>query len=387
MSDKFDTQSFEKQTPKEKSPQKSNRQGAQSNRKKALRNQKLFLRTFLYAMFVLVASLICSLFLLSVGNDALALVKPGGEYEVTIEQGSSSSEIANALKEANIIDYPWAFRLFSLITGQSSGFQYGTYTLNSDMDYLELTANLQRVAVEKETVTIMFPEGRELREIAATLEENGVCSVEDFMDVVENEVFDYDFLQDVPDRENQLEGYLFPDTYEFYTNEDPVVVIKKFLNNFNVKFADEFYTRAEELDMTIDEVVTLASIIEREAAGNTDRELVSSVFHNRLDSNSYPLLQSCATVQYVLQERKSVLSIEDTKIESPYNTYLYAGLPIGPIASPGLKSIEAALYPEESNYLFFVVGGDGEHIFSSTYEQHINAAANSNSSYGTGTVS
>ena len=129
--------------------------------------------------------------------------------------------------------------------------------------------------------------------------------------------------------------------------------------------------RAEEMGMTMDEVITLASVIEREAQGDYDRKLVSSVFHNRLKSTDYPYLQSCATVQYVLKERKAVLSVADTKIDSPYNTYINKGLPIGPIASPGEKSIEAALYPEESEYLFFVLGSDGKHHFSKTYSEHM----------------
>ena len=137
------------------------------------------------------------------------------------------------------------------------------------------------------------------------------------------------------------------------------------------KVYEKYKGRAKEMNMTMDEAVTLASIIEREALGDEDRKLVSSVFHNRMDSSNYPYLQSCATVQYVLKERKPVLSVEDTKIDSPYNTYINKGLPIGPIASPGEKSIEAALYPEETDYLFFVLGSDNKHHFSKTYEEHM----------------
>ena len=138
--------------------------------------------------------------------------------------------------------------------------------------------------------------------------------------------------------------------------------------------------------MTIDEVITLASIIEREAAGDEDRGKVSSVFHNRLDSKELPYLQSCATVQYILQERKSVLSIADTKIDSPYNTYLYKGLPPGPIAAPGLASIKAALYPEDTDYYYFVVNADGKHLFAKTLKEHEANIKKANSSQGTGTV-
>ena len=128
--------------------------------------------------------------------------------------------------------------------------------------------------------------------------------------------------------------------------------------------------------MTTNEVITLASIIEREAARDSERALVSSVFHNRLKSSEYPYLQSCATVQYLLSERKEVLSDKDIEIDSPYNTYKYKGLPPGPIASPGRKSIEAALYPAQTNYYFFVSNGDGTQTFSETYEEHMNSGVN-----------
>ena len=121
----------------------------------------------------------------------------------------------------------------------------------------------------------------------------------------------------------------------------------------------------------MDELVTLASIIEREA-GSADKKTVSSVFHNRILSSEYPYLQSCATVQYVLKERKPVLSTADTQIDSPYNTYINPGLPVGPIASPGEASIAAALFPEDTDYYFFVLGSDGEHHFATTYEEHLN---------------
>ena len=255
------------------------------------------------------------------------------------------------------------------------------------MDYLELVTNLQKTASFRATVTVMIPEGAELREIIATLDEKNVCSAEELWDAVENHPFDYDFLQNLPERENRLEGYLFPDTYEFFEQSDAVTVLTKFLDNFEVKFSQELRDRAEEIGMSIDEVVTLASIIEREAASDEDRATVSSVFHNRLNSTQYPLLQSCATVQYVLQERKSVLTYDDIKIDSPYNTYLYEGLPIGPIASPGLASIKAALYPETTDYYFFVVSADGTHIFSKTLAEHNAAVKQANSSRGTGAVS
>ena len=361
--------------------------GTEKARRAKKRRQQLFNRTFLYAMMVIVASLLLAVYALHVANDALALMKPSSDLSVKIEKGSTVGRIARELKDAGLIEYRWAFVLFAKVTGNADSFQYGTYVLNTDMDYLELVTNLQKTASFRATVTVMIPEGAELREIIATLDEKNVCTAEELWDAVENHPFDYDFLQNLPERENRLEGYLFPDTYEFFEQSDAVTVLTKFLDNFEVKFSQELRDRAQEIGMSIDEVVTLASIIEREAASDEDRATVSSVFHNRLNSTQYPLLQSCATVQYVLQERKSVLTYDDIKIDSPYNTYLYEGLPIGPIASPGLASIRAALYPETTDYYFFVVTADGTHIFSKTLAEHNAAVKQANSSRGTGAVS
>ncbi len=361
--------------------------GTEKARRAKKRRQQLFNRTFLYAMMVIVASLLLAVYALHVANDALALMKPSSDLSVKIEKGSTVGRIARELKDAGLIEYRWAFVLFAKVTGNADSFQYGTYVLNTDMDYLELVTNLQKTASFRATVTVMIPEGAELREIIATLDEKNVCTAEELWDAVENHPFDYDFLQNLPERENRLEGYLFPDTYEFFEQSDAVTVLTKFLDNFEVKFSQELRDRAQEIGMSIDEVVTLASVIEREAASDEDRATVSSVFHNRLNSTQYPLLQSCATVQYVLQERKPVLTYDDIKIDSPYNTYLYEGLPIGPIASPGLASIRAALYPETTDYYFFVVTADGTHIFSKTLAEHNAAVKQANSSRGTGAVS
>ncbi len=361
--------------------------GTEKARRAKKRRQQLFNRTFLYAMMVIVASLLLAVYALHVANDALALMKPSSDLSVKIEKGSTVGRIARELKDAGLIEYRWAFVLFAKVTGNADSFQYGTYVLNTDMDYLELVTNLQKTASFRATVTVMIPEGAELREIIATLDEKNVCTAEELWDAVENHPFDYDFLQNLPERENRLEGYLFPDTYEFFEQSDAVTVLTKFLDNFEVKFSQELRDRAQEIGMSIDEVVTLASVIEREAASDEDRATVSSVFHNRLNSTQYPLLQSCATVQYVLQERKPVLTYDDIKIDSPYNTYLYEGLPIGPIASPGLASIKAALYPETTDYYFFVVTADGTHIFSKTLAEHNAAVKQANSSRGTGAVS
>ena len=241
---------------------------------------------------------------------------------------------------------------------------------------------------------VTFPEGFTVQAIANRLEEYDVCSAADFLEAARNvDTSEYEFLADIPsegaeERYYPLEGFIFPDTYEFYVGESAENVLGRFLDNFENRLADEELTaRMEEQGLTLYETITLASIIQRESSNTDNMGEVSSVFHNRLNSTQYPLLQSCATVQYVLQERKPVLTYDDIKIDSPYNTYLYEGLPIGPIASPGLASIRAALYPETTDYYFFVVTADGTHIFSKTLAEHNAAVKQANSSRGTGAVS
>ncbi len=293
----------------------------------------------------------------------------GKVRSVTIEAGSGTAQIAEVLEEQDIIKKPFWFRVFSKLGGYDSQYQPGTFILHEKAGYREIFKTLTQVPASQ-FINVTIPEGFELRQIADKLEEEGLIDRELFYEVVENGDFDYDFLKDIPGRENRLEGYLFPDTYQFMVGESEEAIIDKMLARFDEIYKDEYEKRAKELGMTNDEVITLASVIEREAQGDSDRTLVASVFHNRLKSKDYPYLESCATVQYILKERKPVLSVADTQIKSAYNTYECPGLPIGPIASPGQKAIEAALYPEETEYLFFVLDSSGKHRFAKTFAEH-----------------
>ena len=232
------------------------------------------------------------------------------------------------------------------------------------------------------SVRITIPEGYNIKQIAQLLyEKKLIKSTDEFIDLTNKLKFDYLFLDEIKRNENKLEGYLFPDTYEFDKKITEKEIIQRMLDNFNEKFIPIFYKKSKELKMTVDQIITLASIIEREAKINSDRKIVSSVFYNRLNNKnkSLKLLQSCATIQYIIFNKegkvKDKLTEKDTKIDNLYNTYLYQGLPPGPIASPGILSIEAALYPENTNYLYFVAKGDGSHAFSKTLNEH-NAAKN-----------
>lgn len=300
-------------------------------------------------------------------------VENAKEIRIEIPEGAYLSEIANILYKNEIIKYPDKFIEFATEEGNSNKYKYGVFYLNVNMSYEEISDALQQVGEAINSVKITIPEGYELRQIIDILVKNGIGTEEGFKNTILNSKFDYWFLENLTVSEVYLEGYLFPATYTISKNSSEETVLKQMLDKFNSVFTDEMKNRAKELNMSVHEIVILASVVEREAANDSERDIVASVFYNRLNSKTYPYLESCATVQYILKERKAILTNEDTKIDSPYNTYKNPGLPVGPIASPGLESIKATLYPATTDYLFFVLGNDGKHVFSKTYDEHLAA--------------
>ena len=326
--------------------------------------------TWTYLAFVLGVSMILSTFIIVSVNEVFAFKRPSTSAEVYIEENATLKEVAEQLHDADIIDHPMLFKLFVGITKKEHSFVPGIHSVRANMDYRALLRNLTRKSSGTETVRVTIPEGYEIRQIIDTLVDYRVVEREPLEEALKNGDFEYSFLKGLKKGEiNRLEGYLFPDTYEFYIGDNAARVIGKMLDTFELRYNETMKKQASALGMTVNEVVTLASIIERETTGE-DRAMISSVFHNRLKSASYPYLQSCATVLYAMGERKERLTIEDTKINHPYNTYQHKGLPPGPIASPGVEALEAALYPAESEYLFFALQEDGTHKFSKTYEEH-----------------
>ncbi|MCT4621517.1 MAG: endolytic transglycosylase MltG [Marinisporobacter sp.] len=293
------------------------------------------------------------------------------EVMINIPMGVSTKQIARILYKEDMVNSEWAFRILSKKSKADGKMKAGNYFLKKNMSSEEIIKKLVNGDTVKDTIKVTIPEGFELEQIAKRLEEKGLTTEKEFINIAENEDFDYAFLEDLPAGKNRLEGFLFPDTYEIAKNDTPKEIIIKMLNRFDNIFVDEYYKRAEELNMTVNDIVTLASIIEREAKVDKERSIVSSVFYNRIEKRMP--LQSCATVQYILGERKARLTLKDIAIDSPYNTYKQDGLPPKPIASPGKASIEAALYPNKTDYLYFVVSKNGEHHFSKTYKEHLKA--------------
>lgn len=322
-------------------------------------------KTFLAMFFIAVLGFI--LLGVTVVKDAKD-IEIGQSLTIEIPDGAGASVVSELLHENGAVKYPTVFRLCSRLGNFDGQYKPGPVTLHNGMSYLSI---LELLISERNIVKVVIPEGYTIRQIAETVAASGLCSADEFYAVLDASLYDYRFLKDIPERENRLEGYLFPATYEFFPGASAQEIADSMLKRFDEVFTDEYYKRAEEVNVTVDEVITMASIVERETNAEGERAKVAGVFYNRLNSDMP--LQSCATVQYILGENKPVLSESDTKIDSPYNTYKNPGLPVGPIASPGEECIKAALWPEKTDAFYFLLGTDGEHIFSKTYEEHLKA--------------
>ncbi|MGI6733138.1 MAG: endolytic transglycosylase MltG [Anaerovoracaceae bacterium] len=305
----------------------------------------------------------------------LWLSKGSGPYDpgntetvlVTVPRGTSTSGIGEILESHGLISNSSVFRLKTKLAGYDGKYRAGEYYLSPGMSMDEIIEHL--LAGRDSTTRFTIPEGYDLKRVADALESQGLIDREAFFREIREGEFDYWFLSGLEKGDNRLEGYLYPETYEIFVNATEHEIIDKMLSQFNKVFTEKHIQRLEELELDLREVMILASIIEREAVVSEDRPVIAGVFYRRLEIGMP--LQSCATVQYILGEQKPVLSIADTQIQSPYNTYIIKGLPPTPICSPGIESINAALWPEETDYLYFLAKGDGSHVFSVTYEEHL----------------
>ena len=312
------------------------------------------------------------------GEMAAYMIADGEDYEVEIvvPDYMTLAEMANYLEERGVIPNALMFRLERVLMNRTQDFPPGTFTLNKNMSSSQINRILRtRPAEERQFQWITIPEGWTIADMAADFERRGFFTAEEFIYAAQYGTFNYTFLRGVPyNRPNRLEGYLFPDTYQISMTPSPEHIIHRMLMRFDGLFTAYYAEQAEALGMTIDEVVIMASIIERETLLARERPIVSQVIHSRMDIGMR--LQMCSTVVYTIGPR-DVLTIAETQIDTPWNTYMVDGLPIGPISNPGWASIYAALFPSDTNYLFFVLRDPltGEHHFSATYAEHSAATA------------
>ena len=302
-------------------------------------------------------------------GDVLALNKEPLTASVTITEGESLGDVTAELKEKGLVKYGYLFQLFASFTHKAEKITAGSYELSTVMDYSALLNNISSSSAYRETVTVTIPEGYTVEEIFKLMENKGVCSYNDLLKVAQEETFDFDFLKDVKTtKEKRLEGYLFPDTYEFYKGADAKNVINTMLKNFDERFDSKMEAEMQLLGYSKNDIIIMASIIEKETDGGDQRN-IASVLQNRL-KNTWATpkgyLQVDSTIQYLLKERKKKLTDKDLEIDSPYNTYKNPGLPIGPICNPGLTAIQAALEPNKTNYYYFMLGKDGTTHFFDT---------------------
>ncbi len=345
-------------------------------KRKRRRGHGRFIFGLLFSVIIISISILAAAVILKWAKEFLGIGKSDIEIVVDIPMNSSTMDIAQQLYDEGIINDIDLFRLFSKLKGADGTFIAGTHKVSPKMDYATLVETLQEEAEnQRETADVVFPEGITIIEAAARLEEKGVCNAEDFIAVFNTSSFGFDFEENIKIsamKFYKMEGYLFPDTYQFYLEEDPRIVAKKIYKNFEARITPDLYGRMEDLDMELEEVLTLASIVQAEAANTKDMKKVASVFYNRLNNpNEYPLLQSDPTTNYVEEVIIPYSQVQTEKINIAYDTYKGAGLTPGPICNPGLDAINAVLYPAETDYYYFCSNLEtGEFFYAETLEEH-----------------
>ena len=286
---------------------------------------------------------------------------------IKIRDGMSTAEIAERLAEKGIIDSSLKFRFFARLRGYDDKLRPGSYTFTTDMSDDDVFAKL--LTGEKKLVKFTVPEGFGVKEIAERLYNLDLADKNEFLKAAEN-FAPYDYMRKHQNVFFAAEGFLFPDTYNVESDMDIDEILNLMANNFDERLTPEMRTHAEKMGLSVYDLITFASLVEREVRFPEDRPIVAQVFLKRLKMNMP--LQTDATLQYLMDTPKEDVTIADTQIDSPYNTYQHTGLPPGPIANPGMASIEAVLHPSETDYLYFVADRNGHNHYAFTYEEHLN---------------
>ncbi len=323
---------------------------------------------YLVAVFAISVGL--SIVAIFSANDVFALVKDNTEHSFVVEGETLLGDLSEQLESSGIINYSPLFKLFVHFTGDNTTIHTGTYTLSSSFDYQQIVRVLQRRETSTVEIEVSIPEGYTNAQIKERLVEMGVSSEADIDEYLSTYNYKHDFLQDrIPASAGWLEGYLFPDTYKFNAN-NAKMTLNKMLNNFKSKYDQPIQEGAAALGRSQHEIVTIASLLEREAKVDDEFARIAGVIYNRLSNPDFPRLEIDATLIYALGEHKEVLSEADKEVDSPYNTYKNEGLPPGPICNPGYTALYAATHPEEHNYYYYVAMPDGTHLFANSYEEH-----------------
>lgn len=334
-------------------------------------------------VFIFAVSISLSLVIIAFGKDVLGIGKSETTHLVVIQEGATTEQISLMLKDEGIIKSPKCFQLFSKLRKSDSSYIPGEHFIRANMAYETIIEELTSTENEnKESVEVMFKEGITLIDAAALLEENGVCSADEFIFYFNSGGYGFEFenkLNLASDRKfYRMEGYLFPDTYFFYKDMSPEEVCQKIYLNFDNKMTDNHtnedrYKRMEELNLTLDQLITFASMVQAEACTVDSMKMVASVFWNRLNNpDTYPKLESDPTENYANDVIRPHMEVFDQATIDAYNTLIGPGLPPGAICNPGIEAIDAVLAAVESDYFFFNANINTKEVYyAKTYEEHL----------------
>ncbi|MBQ5335565.1 MAG: endolytic transglycosylase MltG [Oscillospiraceae bacterium] len=352
--------------------QKRRRRKSRKKRKSRGLSCSLVLLTFICASAVAI-----SMVILTVVKEIYGIEKDESRRNITIPAGSTTADIANQLSRDGLISLPKMFRLISRMNGKDGSYIAGEHVISASMSYQAMIEELCKNHEEdREYVTVTFAEGITLYDAAQKLEANDVCPADKFLWAFNAGGYGFSFEDRVTDTSKlkfyRMEGYCFPDTYNFYVNEDPAIVAQKIYENFEKKMLPTDYAKMEELGWSLDQVITLASIVQAESGNKEDMKGIASVFHNRiLNSAVYPQLQSNPTSNYVRDVIKPNQEVQNILMQDAYDTYIGVGLPPGAIGNPGKDAIEAVLYPAQTDYFYFYANVDTRvTYFARTNEEH-----------------
>ena len=326
---------------------------------------KNIIKTVIWILCIIIVSVGLAFGVIYAGADYMGIgFGRGSDVTIEIEQGMSTEQIAEELKEAGAVKIPLLFRVYAKLKHYDSQFKYGVYSFNTEAGYEAISQMLIEEGALAQSVKVTIPEMSSVDDIAEILEENGVCTKSDFINEVQNGEFGYDFIDDIPvdNVYYRLEGYLFPETYDFYnfdSEECAHLAVEKMLKTLDDKLTDGMMQKISESGYTLHEIMTMASIVELEAGGSPDEMAnVAAVFYNRLESDDFTTLGSSPTRKYPYGGGK-------------YNTYESPGLPPGPLCSPSLKSIEASIEPtEDFDYYYFVTDASMKFYYNKTLAEH-----------------
>ncbi|MBR3768587.1 MAG: endolytic transglycosylase MltG [Clostridia bacterium] len=359
--------------------------------KKKKRNSSLknSIMAIVIVVIVFISAFLIKIPIMGCVNDILAIDVSKTDFRVVLDEDMDCFDVIDKLAEKNLINNPMFCKLFAKIrsfdvkTDSNNNkktiiYPAGTYFLNSGMGVEGMLNEIRTNGVEENTIKLTFPEGYSIDQIFEKLDDNGVCSASSLYEaMVSDELFErYEFLSSVTEKQMRyrvLEGYLYPDTYEFYLGESPVSVLERFLNHFENRWNETYQAKANELGYTVDEIITVAAILEKEAFDAGQMPVIASIIYNRLDSSSFPFINCDSTAQYI-ENYKDSLEANGKYAEymKVYDTYQKTGLPVGPICCPGADAIYSALHPESTDYYYFLHDKEGNIYLASTAEEHQN---------------